>query len=163
MPSETELLAEGEALLTRRQELERTIARDFRGTPAALAVQIAQVERLRGRVRHELRRLVEDEPLDEDDEREASDSDEEPPESFYEARERLAARDRELVDAIAGLQQRRRAAGATRSPPPLADLEHQRHQLEAAIRQWRGRCRQAGLAASLPRFDEYDLGGSAED
>jgi hypothetical protein len=159
---EAELLAEGELLLGRREEIERTIAREFRGTMPALTVLAAQIERQRDRVRADLLRIVAaaDEAAglrrDEDDEEGGyGDEDEDEVEDFYEARERLAARDRELMAAIEALRQRARGLARVEPPPALVDLEHQREQIEAQLGQWRARCRRAGVEATLPRFDEY--------
>jgi hypothetical protein len=158
---EAELLAEGELLLGRREEIERTIAREFRGTMPALTVQAAQIERQRDRVRADLLRIVAtaDEAAglrrDEDDEDEGGYGEKEEVEDFYETRERLAARDQELLAAIEALRHRARGLARVEPPPALVDLEHQREQLEAQLRQWRARCRRAGVEATLPRFDEY--------
>lgn len=163
---EAELLAEGEVLLSRREEIERAIAREFRGTMPALTVQAAQLERQRDRVRAELLRIVAEadeaagrERDEGDDEGEYGDADD--GEDFYEARERLAARDQELMGGIEALRQRARSLPRTEPPPALVDLEHQREQIDAQVRQWRARCRRAGVEATLPRYDEY--AGSADD
>lgn len=159
---EDELQADGEALLARREAVERAIARDFRGSRAALLVQVAQVEREREKLRSELQRLVHDVddagPRDDDD---AGYDDEASADDFYAARERLAVRDRELVGRAEALQ--RRAAEQRQAPPPakLTELERERDQLEAQLRQWRGRCRKAGLWLDLPRWGEF--AGAAAD
>lgn len=157
-----ELLADGEALLSRREGVERSIARDFRGTRPALLVQAAQVERLREQVRVELLRIVTefddaDAPAgdDDDDDDEAGAAD-----NFYAERERLAARERELAGAIEALQRRAAEVRAVRLPPGLVELEREREQLEVQLRQWRARCRRVGFAPSLPRWGEY---AGAED
>ncbi|MDC0718292.1 hypothetical protein [Nannocystis bainbridge] len=159
---EDELQADGEALLRRREAIERSISRDFRGSRAAVLVQVAQVERERERLRAELQRLVrevdEADPQDSyEDEDEAGAAD-----GFYAARERLAARDRELVHRGEALQ--RRAAELRKAPAPakLTELERERDQLESHLRQWRGRCRRAGLMLDLPRWGEF-AGAAAED
>lgn len=165
---ESELMAEGEALLSRRAELERAIARDHRGSLPALTVQTAQAARQRDRVREELRRITEE--ADEAGPREVADEDEADPgygeapapEDFYAARSRLAARDRELVGVIEGLE--RRMAGLRKAPfpPSLAALEAQREQVEAQLRVWRSRCRRLGTPLTLARFDEF-AGAGVED
>lgn len=158
---EAELLAEGELLLGRREEIERTIAREFRGSMPALTVQANQLERQRDRVRAELLQITSeaDEAAalrrEEESEEDGGYGEEEEVEDFYEARERLAARDRELLAAIEALRQRARRLPKIEPPPPLVDLELQREQLEGQLRQWRARCRRAGVEATLPRFDEY--------
>jgi hypothetical protein len=158
---EDELMADGEALLRRREAVERSITRDFRGSRAAFAVQAAQVERERERLRAELQRLVRE--VDEADPDDESRDDEEAggADHFYAARERLAVRDRELVGRGEALQ--RRAAELRKAPAPakLAELEREREQLESHLRQWRGRCRKAGLMLDLPRWGEF--AGSAPD
>lgn len=157
---ETELMAEGELLLGRREEIERTIAREFRGTMPALTVQAAQLERQRDRVRADLLRITAaaDEAAAsrrDEDEDEGGYGDEDEVEDFYEERERLAARDHELMAGIEVLRQQARRLPKVEPPPALVDLELQREQLDAAIRHWRARCRRAGVEATLPRFDEY--------
>lgn len=154
---ETQLLADGEAILARRAELERAILRGHRGTAAALAVQVAQLGRQRDRVRVELLRITR-----EADERDAGDdagfdddAGEPGVEDFYAARERLAVRDRELMYQIEALTHRARTLPRAAVPPALADLESARAQLDAQLRQWRARCRRAGLAADLPQYDEF--------
>lgn len=157
------LLADGEAILTRRAELERAILRGHRGTRAALAVQVAQLARQRDRVRVELLRITA-----EADEREAGSGDDdayddEPAvEGFYAARERLAVRDRELMYQIEALSHRARTLPRAPTPPALVDLENARAQLETQLGQWRARCRRAGVTLDIPRFDEY-AGVSPED
>lgn len=160
---EAELLAEGEVLLSRREEIERAIARDFRGTMPALTVQAAQLERQRDRVRAELLRIVteaDEAPSRARDEHEEDPGygEEEAREDFYDARERLAQRDRELQAAVEALRQRARALPRVEPPPALVDLEHQREQLDLQVRQWRARCRRAGVEATLPRYEEYATG-----
>lgn len=163
---ETELLADGEALLGRRAEIERAILRGHRGSGPALAVQVAQLERQRDRIRVELLKIVA-----EADERGAAAQEDDPDpgyeeddgaEDFYAARERLAARDRELMYQIEAIKQRARTIRAGPLPPALADLEHSRAQNEAQVRQWRARCRRAGVEATLPQFEEF-AGVSDED
>lgn len=174
-----ELLAAGEALLRRREAIEHTIVREFRGTRTALVVQAAQVERQRERVRVELLRIVHevDESETEDEEyaagEEESDeaegfyaaSDEEEggeAEGFYAARERLVGRDRELLQAIEALRRRAGELVKAKAPPKLVELERDRELLETQLRQWRGRCRSAGLALDLPRWDEYASSSEAD-
>lgn len=158
--AETELLAEGELLLSRREELERAIAREFRGTMAALAVQAAQLERQRDRVRAELLQIVtaadeaQGRPREEDED-DPGYAEAEGSEDFYDARERLAGRDQELLARIEALRQRARGLPRVEPPPALVDLELQREQLEGQIRGWRARCRRAGVEATLPRFEEF--------
>lgn len=155
-----ELLADGEALLARREEVELAVLREFRGTRPALLVQAAQVERLREQVRVELLRIVtqfdEVDAAERDDDADVGEAD-----HFYAERERLAARDRELAGAIEALQRRAAQTRTPRVPPKLAELEREHAQIEAQLRQWRGRCRRAGLSPSLPRWGEY--AGSSED
>lgn len=158
---EDELLDEGDALLRRRAEVEAAIGRHFPGSRAAALVEAAKIERERERLRVELQRLVEEVDDVEADEVDDEGGDEAAPSGFYAARERLVVRDRELIGRAEALQ--RRAAQQRRAPVPakLAELEREREQLEAKIRQWRGRCRQAGLRLDLPRWGEF--AGSAED
>lgn len=163
--AEAELLAEGEALLSRREELERAIMQRHRGSAAALRVRAAQAGRQRERVRVELRRITEE--ADEAGSRGSDEDDEDPGyerevnEGFYEARERLAQADRELVETIAALERRAAQLRKESVPAALTDLVGRREQVEAELRRWRGRCRRLGLALSLPRFDEY--AGAAMD
>jgi hypothetical protein len=154
-----ELLADGEALLVRREAVERMVAREFRGSRAALLVQAAQVERQRDQVREELRQVVtdfDDAGTDDDGEEDAG------ADAFYSARERLVARDRELVGAVAALQRRAGELRAAKVPPKLIELSRELEQLESQLRQWRGRCRRVGFAPTLPRWGKY-AGGSDED
>ncbi|HEY8377964.1 MAG TPA: hypothetical protein VIK91_15815 [Nannocystis sp.] len=157
-----ELLADGEALLARREAVEQRIVREFRGTRPALQVQIAQVERLREQVRARLQQIVTafdeaEAPADDDEDRDERLG---AAESFYAERERLAARERELAAGIGALQRRAAEVRAEKLPPGLAELEREREQIEAQLRQWRARCRRAGFAPSLPRWGEY---AGAED
>lgn len=160
-------MAEGEALLSRREGLERAIARDHRGSVAALAVEAAQAARLRDRVREELRRITEE--ADEAGLREVDAEELDPgyaetsrPEDFYAARSRLAARDRELVGTIEALERRIATLRKVPVPPPLAALVGQREQVEAQLRGWRGRCRRLGVELTLARWGEF-AGASMED
>lgn len=157
-----ELLADGEALLSRRETVEKTIAREFRGSRAALLVQAAQVERQREQVRVELLQIVT--AFDEGGEVEEEEDGDEGAggaEAFYAARERLAARDRELCRAIEALQRRAAETRGAKVPPKLAELTREHEQLEQQLRHWRARCRRAGFTPSLPRWGEF--AGVGED
>ncbi len=162
---EAELLTEGEALLSRREELERAILQGHRGSAAALRVRAAQAARQRERVRVELRKITEE--ADEAGPWTRDEDDEDPGyvqdvgEGFYAARERLAQADRELVEMIAALERRARELGKASAPAALTDLVSRREQVEAELRGWRGRCRRLGLALTLSRYDEY--AGAAMD
>lgn len=154
------LLADGEALLSRRAEIERAILRGHKGTAAALAVQIAQLGRQRDRVRVDLLKITA--AADEGVGVRAGDDDPDPgygeesgAEDFYAARERLAARDRELMYQIEALSHRARTMPRTPVPAPLADLESARAQNEAQVRAWRARCRRAGVELDLPHHGEF--------
>lgn len=160
---EDELQADGEALLRRREAVERSIARDFRGSRVAVLVQVAQVEREREKLRAELQRLVREvDDAGPSDDEDAGYDDDGAADNFYAARERLAARDRELVGRGEALQ--RRAAELRKAPTPakLVELEREREQLESQLRQWRGRCRKAGLMLDMPRWGEF-AGSAADD
>lgn len=154
------LLADGEALLSRRAEIERAILRGHRGTAAALAVQIAQLGRQRDRVRVELLKITAD--ADEGVGVRAGDDDPDPgygedaaAEDFYAARERLAARDRELMYQIEALTHRARTMPRAIMSAALIDITGARAKIEAQLREWRARCRRAGVELDLPHHGEF--------
>lgn len=156
---EDELFDEGDSLLQRRAEVEAAIGR-FPGSRAALLIRVAQIERERERLRVELQRLVHEVDDVDPDEVDRDEAEEAEPSGFYAARERLVVRDRELVGRAEALQ-RRAAQQPGPTPAKLVELEREREQIEVKLRQWRGRCRQAGLRLDLPRWGEF--AGAAED